>query len=136
PGDLAEVEMRGSMASVKELEGLVPNEDIVTHAAPAPEPAPTTPAPESAVEPPPEALPTPESAPAAPATKAPRYAKWATLPRRDPSTRVRNVPEHYGYPPDESGEPEERDGQHRAYVAFEENEPKTYQEAMTSTCSK
>ena len=67
----------------------------------------------------------------------PKVSKWADLPQREPSSRAKKAAKMFGEKATEE-DIEEALGhhvEHRAYIAYA-NEPKTYQEAKASPCSK
>jgi hypothetical protein len=69
--------------------------------------------------------------------RATQTSKWASLPLREPSTRLRKDTAHHGVPATEEEivEAENRRIEHRAYVVYA-SEPRSYQEAISSPHSK
>ncbi|KAG5727486.1 hypothetical protein E4T56_gene11989 [Termitomyces sp. T112] len=133
PGDLAEFKTHGNPPSAENLAALVPEDTANASPAPAPPPIVLMPAPTAT--PPTEALPI--ATKPMPASAAPKTSKHSNLPSRDHTIHIQHPVKCYGIMPinDDTSE-EEHNGQHQAYIAFEENEPRTYHEAMSATCSK
>ncbi|KAG6807454.1 hypothetical protein H0H92_007387, partial [Tricholoma furcatifolium] len=133
PMDLAEFEIRRSPPTAEGLTGLVPD-DVRTHAIATS--AHTTPESDAAEKTTPEApISIPEPAPEPVIVL--KASKWANLPHRDHLTHDCHSVERYGIAPlaDDTSE-SKNEGYHRAYIAYEENEPKTYDKAMNSTYAK
>ncbi|KAG5728163.1 hypothetical protein E4T56_gene19311 [Termitomyces sp. T112] len=135
PGDLAEFEMHGSPPSAEELAMLAlletTNTTPVTAATPAnPVPKSTKASTQETVPAAPEPTPTPTAS-------APKASKWFNLPLREHPMHTHHQVKCYGIMPvDDKTSEEKNSNQHRAYVAFEGTEPKTYCEAASSTSSR
>jgi len=131
PGDLVVVETQGAVPMKGQLDELVPKETMTNVIPPSPSPMPESteaelpteiPVPAPAAEPPPNPV---------------KTSKWANLPPRDHPIRSRNPVKRYGViaTPDDTDFTTGSEGQHQAFVTFE-NKPRTYKEASNGPHSK
>ena len=112
---------------------LVPEDTASTTPATAPPPSALMPVPAKVI--PTEVSPT--SPEPTPAVIAPRTSRWSNLPLRDhPTCTCHQVKCYSIVAMNNESSKDETAGPHRAYITFEETEPKTYHEAKSSTCLK